>query len=47
MKVVIVGISVAVVDCGKLLDEILHIWSSLQEDTNMLKIQENVQEKQQ
>lgn len=47
LKVAMVEISTTVVDCGKLLDESLHIWTLLQEDPNAQKLQEDIQQKQQ
>lgn len=42
LKATMAGISIAVVDCGKLLDESLQIWTSLKEDPNVLKLQEDI-----
>ena len=47
LKTAMASISTAVVDCGKLLDEILQIWTLLQEDPNVQKLQEQIQQKQQ
>ena len=35
-------ISVVVVECGKLLNESLHILTSIQEDVNVQKLQEQI-----
>jgi len=34
-----------VVDCGKLIDDTMDIWTSLQEDPNVLNIEEKLQAK--
>jgi len=40
------GISDMVVDCGKFLVDTMQIWTSLQENLNVMKIEEELQAKQ-
>lgn len=47
LKLVMFSIFVALVDYNKLLDESMQIWTSLQEDPNVQKLQEEMQKKQQ
>ena len=47
LKAIIANIAAVVEDCGKLLDERLQIQTSLQEDPNTQKLQEDIQQKQQ
>lgn len=45
LNTALIVISGTVVECGKLLDEILRIWTSLQEDPNVQKIEDDIQQK--
>lgn len=46
LKSTLKGIFDTLVDCRKLLDDMMHIWTSLQEDPNIQKIEEELQVKQ-
>jgi len=45
LKTIVKGISNTLGECGKLLDEIVQIWTSLQEDLNIQKIEDDIQQK--
>lgn len=47
LKLVMVSISTTMVNCNKLLDERLKIWTSLQQDLNIQKLQEEMQQRKQ
>lgn len=42
LKNVVIGISETMEECGKLLDDTMHIWTSLQEDSNIQKIEDDI-----
>lgn len=43
LKIVVTSISETLVECGKLLDETLQIWTSLQEGPNVQNIEDDIQ----
>ena len=45
LNITLKGIYDMMADYGKLLDDVMHIWTSLQEDPNVLKIEEELHAK--